>query len=131
MESDEVEKIIEETVNKTVMKLKMSGLMKDNRKTAYQKTEELLRNYETFKKVEDQPHTKKIVTIIASALYDLQKDDIYYEIIPMIYFEGKTREEVADYFDTTVTTISRNKNRLVNKLKNRIFSDDVIYELFL
>ena len=128
---DEIEKIIEETVNKTVMKLKMSGLMKDNRKTAYQKTEELLRNYETFKKVEDQPHTKKIVTIIASALYDLQKDDIYYEIIPMIYFEGKTREEVADYFDTTVTTISRNKNRLVNKLKNRIFSDDVIYELFL
>ena len=128
---DEIEKIIEETVNKTVMKLKMSGLMKDDRKTAYQKTEELLRNYETFKKVEDQPHTKKIVTIIASALYDLQKDDIYYEIIPMIYFEGKTREEVADYFDTTVTTISRNKNRLVNKLKNRIFSDDVIYELFL
>lgn len=130
MESDDVEKIIEETVNKTIIKLKMSGLMKDNRKTAYQKTEELLRNYETFKKVEDQPHTKKIVTTIASALYDL-KDDIYYEIIPMIYFKGKTREEVADYFDTTVTTISRNKNRLVNKLKNRIFSDDVIYELFL
>lgn len=127
---DEIKKVIQDTVNETVMKLKMSGLMKDNRKTAYQKTEELLRNYETFKKVEDQPHTEKIVNIITSALQDLE-NDLYYEIIPMVYFEGKTREDVADYFDTTVTTISRNKNRLVNKLKNRIFSDDVIYELFL
>lgn len=128
--SCDIKQIINDTVNETVMKLKMSGLMKDDRKTAYQKTEELLRNYETFKKVEDQPHTEKIVNIITSALQDLE-DDLYYEIIPMVYFEGKTREDVADYFDTTVTTISRNKNRLVNKLKNRIFSDDVIYELFL
>lgn len=130
MENELIKKVIQDTVNETVMKLKMSGLMKDNRKTAYQKTEELLRNYETFKKVEDQPHTEKIVNIITDALQDLE-NDLYYEIIPMIYFEGKTREDVAGYFDTTVTTISRNKNRLVNKLKNRIFSDDVIYELFL
>lgn len=128
--NDETQKMIEYVVDRTVIKLKMSGLMRDSRKSAYQKTEELLRNYETFKKAEDQPYTKKIVTIIADALYDL-KDDVYYDIIPMIYFEGRSREDVAEYFDTTVTTISRNKNRLINKLKARIFSDDVIYELFL
>lgn len=130
MNDDDVKQIIADTVNETVMKLKMSGLMKDTRKTAYQKTEELLRNYNTFSKVEDQPSTVKLVKIINDALDEI-KDDPYYEIIPLIYFENETREYIAEEFDTTVTTISRNKNRLVNKLKARLFSDDVIYELFL
>ena len=127
---NDIKKIIDETVNSTVLKLKAAGLMKDSRKTAYQKTEELLKNYSAFKKVEDQPTTMKLVNIIEDALKDINAD-LYFEIIPMIYFEGMTREEVAEQFNTTVTTISRNKNRLVNKLKNRLFSDDVIYELFL
>ena len=127
---DETQKMIEYIVDRTVIKLKMSGLMKDTRKTAYQKTEALLRNYNTFSKVEDQPSTTKLMKIINEALDEI-KDDPYYEIIPLIYFENATREYVAEEFDTTVTTISRNKNRLVNKLKTRIFSDEVIYELFL
>ena len=49
----DIEKIIDRAVNtavnSTVIKLKMSGLMKDDRKTAYQKTEELLRNYNIFR----------------------------------------------------------------------------------
>lgn len=126
----DIKKIIEDTVNATVIKLKMSGLMKDGRKTAYQKTEELLRNYNNFCKAEDQPYAKKIVRIIDDTLEDIE-DDPYGEIIPLIYFEGETRESVAEYFDTTVTTISRNKTRLINILKVRLFSDDVIYELFL
>lgn len=124
-----IEQIINDTVNATVLKLKMAGLMKDNRKTAYQKTEELLRNYNTFKE-SDQPYTQKLVTKIDNALESI-KDDIYYDVIPLIYFKDETRENVADHFRTTVTTISRNKVRLVNKLKVVLFSDDVIYELFL
>ena len=129
MQDYEVKRIINDTVNATVLKLKMAGLMKDDRKSAYQKTEELLRNYNAFVE-SDQPYTQKLVRKINEAL-DSIKSDIYYEIIPMVYFEGDTREAVAEYFDTTVTTVSRNKNRLVNKLKVRLFSDDVIYELFL
>lgn len=125
----DIEQIINDTVNATVLKLKMAGLMKDNRKTAYQKTEELLRNYNTFKE-SDQPYTQKLVAKIDNALQSI-KDDIYYDVIPLIYFEDETRENVADHFRTTVTTISRNKVRLVNKLKVVLFSDDVIYELFL
>lgn len=124
-----IEQIINDTVNATVLKLKMAGLMKDNRKTAYQKTEELLRNYNTFKE-SDQPYTQKLVTKIDNALESI-KDDIYYDVIPLVYFKDETRENVADHFRTTVTTISRNKVRLVNKLKVVLFSDDVIYELFL
>ena len=129
-EGYDIKKIIDDAVNATVIKLKMSGLMKNNRKTAYQKTEELLRNYRTFEQIQDKPYTKKIVKIINDALQQIQEDR-YYEIIPLIYFEGRTREEVAEYFDTTVTTISRNKSRLINKIKPLLFSDDVIYELFL
>lgn len=125
----DIEQIINDTVNATVLKLKMAGLMKDNRKTAYQKTEELLRNYNTFKE-SDQPYTQKLVAKIDDALQSIE-DDIYYDVIPLIYFEDETRENVADRFRTTVTTISRNKVRLVNKLKVILFSDDVIYELFL
>lgn len=129
LNEDDAKKLINDTVNATVLKLKMAGLMRDDRKTAYQKTEELLRNYNAFVE-SDQPYTQKLVRKIDAALESI-KDDIYYDVIPMTYFEGSTREAVAEYFDTTVTTISRNKNRLVNKLKVRLCSDDVIYELFL
>ena len=124
-----IQKIINDTVNSTVLKLKMAGLMKDDRKTAYEKTEELLRNYNAFKK-SDQPYTIKLVKKINDAL-DMIMDDLYYDVITMYFFEKKTREEIAEQYDTTVTTISRNKTRLINKLKPILFSDDVIYELFL
>lgn len=123
--------IIKRTVDYTVMKIKLAGLMKDNRQTAYQKTEQILRSYNDMKKAYSENGTaKKFVDIIDAALLEL-KDDQYYEIIEMIYFENHSRESVAEFFDTTVTTISRNKRRLIEKLKTLIFADDVIYELFL
>ena len=124
-----VSSAVNAAVNKTVLKMKMSGLMRDDRKTAYQKTEELLRNYYEFCK-SDQPYTKKLVEKIDAALEEISQDN-YGEIISLIYFENESRESVADYYNTTVTTISRNKTRLVNRLKVLLFSDDVIYELFL
>lgn len=121
---------IEEIVNFTVLKLKMAGLMKDDRKSAFQKTETLLRNYPVFKNVTDKESTIKLVQTIEEALDEI-KDDIYYEIIPMVYFENRTREDIAEYFNTSTKTITRNKNKLINLLKLRLFSDDVIFELFL
>lgn len=129
MDNIDIKAIITETVNTTVLKLKMAGLMKDSRRTAYQKTEDLLRNYKEFKE-SDQPYTQKLVVRIDEALESI-KDDIYYDIIPLTYFDDETRENIADKFNTTERTISRNKGRLVNQLKVKLFSDDVIYELFL
>lgn len=127
----DINEIIQETVNCTIAKLKLSGLMKDNRQTAFQKTEHVLKNYNDLKKSYSEDGTaKKFIDIINAALSEIH-DDQYYDIIPMIYFENHSREAVAEFFDTTVTTISRNKRRLINKLKTLIFSDDVIYELFL
>ncbi len=128
---NDIREIINETVDYTVAKLKLSGLMKDNRQTAFQKTEQILRNYNELKKSYSEDGTaKKFVDIIDNALKELESD-LYYDIIPMMYFENQTRESIAEYFDTTVTTISRNKRRLINKLKYMLFADDVIYELFL
>lgn len=128
---NDIREIINETVDYTVAKLKLSGLMKDNRQTAFQKTEQILRNYNELKKSYSEDGTaKKFVDIIDKALKELESD-LYYDIIPMMYFENQTRESIAEYFDTTVTTISRNKRRLINKLKYMLFADDVIYELFL
>lgn len=126
---ENIDKIIEDTVNRTVLKLKLAGLMKDDRKTAAQKTEELLRNYPSFK-LSDQPYTKKLCQKIETALKTIQ-NDYYYEIIALYYFEQMTREEVAERFNTSETTISRNKRRLIDNLSAVLFSDDLIYELFL
>lgn len=124
-----IDEIIEDTVNRTVLKLKLAGLMKDDRKTAAQKTEELLRNYPSFK-LSDQPYTKKLCQKIETALKTIQ-NDYYYEIIALYYFEQMTREEVAERFNTSETTISRNKRRLIDNLSAVLFSDDLIYDLFL
>ena len=126
--SQEIEKIIAETVNTTILKLKLAGLMKNNRKSAFQKTEEILRNYNGFT-LSDQPQTKKLLHRLNDALSTI-RDDPYYDLIKLIYFDGESREYAAEYFDTSVTTISRNKTRLINKLKSILFSDDFILELY-
>lgn len=128
--TEEIKTIIEDTVNATVLKMKMAGLLKDDRRSAIEKLEELLRDYPVFKSIQDKEYTIKLVAKVDEALSQI-KDDPYYEVISMFYFENRTRENIALDFNTSVTTISRNKTRLLNQLKVILFSDDVIYELFL
>lgn len=123
-----VEEIIQKTVNETVLKLKVAGLMKDNNKTAYQKTEELLRNYYAIS-ISGDPAAEKMVMQIESALRSIQDDD-YYDVILLYYLENHTRDYIADYYDTSPTTISRNKTRLIKKLSAVLFSDDYIKQLY-
>lgn len=73
--------------------------------------------------------TKNFIQVIDAAIETL-KDDPYFEIISMRYFEGQTREDIAEYFEVDVRTITRNKNRLINQLQIRLFSDEVIYQIF-
>ena len=73
--------------------------------------------------------TRSFIKIIEDAIYSLQ-DDPYYHLIHLRYFEGRTREEIAEYFDCDVKTVTRNKNRLINLLQIRLFSDEVIQQIF-
>ena len=127
---EDIRDIISDTVNETVAKMKMAGLTKDNRKTAIEKLEELLRNYQTFKAVEGKEVTAKLVAKVDEAMKSIENDP-YYDVIRLFYFEGQTRESIALDYGCTETTISRNKTRLLNKLKAILFSDEVIFELFL
>lgn len=132
---DELKKYIDETTNQTVIKLKRSGLMRENKRSSFKKTEDLLKNYNKYKlAVKSDPDntikTKKLLHIIDNALDDIV-DDPYCDVINMFYFESKTREQIAEFYNVEVKTITRNKNRLVNDLKIILFSDRTIEELFL
>jgi hypothetical protein len=153
---------------------------KKNEKTAYQKTEQLLFNYNGFKRiveerkqeiadlrkygvpqksamsggervqtsrtvqgivlpedaVEDAVRTVQASvqgTVQAIALIDkcmaALKNDMYYEILPMRYFEGRTLEDIGAYFGCDHSTISRNRSRLVRELSMRLFPDEVTREM--
>lgn len=124
----DIEEIIQKTVDKTVLKLKVAGLMKDTNKTPQQKTEDLLRNYNAFA-VSGDPAAEKMILQIEAAL-KIIRDDIYYDVITMYYMDGKTREDIAEDYGTSVTTISRNKTRLIKELSAVLFSDDYIKQLY-
>jgi RNA polymerase sigma factor (sigma-70 family) len=73
--------------------------------------------------------TRNFIRIIENAL-DALRDDPYYDLIRLRYFEGCSREEIAEHFDCDVKTVTRNKNRLINLLQIRLFSDEVIQQIF-
>lgn len=130
--NEEIREVIQATVDETVLKLKKAGLMKDNEKSASKKTEEILKICKDLKaaKPEVGSPTEIILKKVDEALETLEGDD-YSELIRMLYFDGVSREEAAEYFEVEPITITRNKRRLIEKIKNIVFADDVIKELFL
>jgi DNA-directed RNA polymerase specialized sigma subunit len=72
-------------------------------------------------------------TVQAIALIDkcmaTLKNDPYYPILEMRYFEGRTQEDIAYELKCTQKTISQNKGRLVRELAMRLFPDQVIGEM--
>lgn len=128
MIDESIKEVIDETATVTVQKMQMAKLIKDGTKSAFQKTEEVLRNYPTFRRIKDKPYTVNLVNKVEKALDEI-KDDPYYDIIQMFYFENETRESIALTLDITVRTVARNKRRLVNELKVKLFSDDCIREI--
>ena len=57
------------------------------------------------------------------------KDEKYYEIIRLKYFEGKTIDEMCEYFEVSDTTIKKAKNKLINEIRVLLFPNNVINEL--
>lgn len=74
-------------------------------------------------------NTQKYIKIIDGALDSIRSDQ-YYRIIEMKYFEELSNEEIAAELGKDKSTISRNKNRLINILKIRLFADEVLEQLF-
>ena len=57
-------------------------------------------------------------------------DDTILKTYKQLKVEGKTHEEIAEILGKDVSWISKNKNRLISKLKIILFSDDVLKEIF-
>ena len=93
-------------------------------KSDEEKVEEKIESIENSIRV-----TRSFIDIIVKAIEGLS-DDPYYELIHMRYFEGCSREDIADHFNVDVKTVTRNKNRLINQLQIRLFSDEVIKQIF-
>lgn len=188
MDKQEKLELVELITTSVVAALESKGLFgkadinptKKTEKTAYQKTEQLLFNYNGFKRiikekeqeiidlrtygvpqkssgamgervqtsrnvegivlpeesVEAAVHTvQRSVegTVQAIALIDkcmvALKDDPYYKILEMRYFEGRTQEDIALCFGCSQVTISNNKSRLVKELAMRLFPNQVIDEM--
>ena len=74
--------------------------------------------------------TQRFIGIIDSALEKISTDH-YFDVIRLYYFERLSREVIADRLKVLdVKTISRNKRRLMEKLKMDLFSGDAIAEIF-
>lgn len=126
--------LIELTVKHTVAELKRAGMIRENRLNSYQKTERALYLYPKMRQIvggyeiDGLKITREFVQLIDDALQTI-KNDPYYEIIPMKYFDGKTHEQIAEFFDVQPAAISKQRKRLINQIRGIIFTDDYISEL--
>ena len=69
-------------------------------------------------------YIEKINSVISSL-----KNEKYYEIIKLKYFEGKTIDDMCEYFEVSDTTIKKAKNKLINEIRVLLFPNNVISEL--
>lgn len=63
-------------------------------------------------------------TAVKKALHALS-DDPYLEIIYFQYRDSKTLEWVAEYYAVDISTIKRNKKRLINKIYEYLVNEEL------
>lgn len=102
MTEKQIQKIIDDTVDATIRKLKDAGLLKDSNDVAYQEITARLRQY--FKDGETD-------TEVTEALNRLS-DDPYSKAIFLYFRYGYTLEGIADSLGVDVSTVTRNKRRI-------------------
>ena len=110
MSEEEIKRLIELTVSKSIEEYKRSGLLRESENVAYTDISAILTNY--FK-------TEKKDTSIAYAIQG-QRFDPYFKIITMYFEENKTIEAIAEELNVDISTIVRNKKRLCLAIYNEI-----------
>ena len=178
IEKSDLENIIKETVKATILELGIGKAQHKEERSAFQKTELLLWNYNSFKRVikekeeqiadlrkygvphkgsavhtytgdnnvhglstvdetvENAVHTvqssvqeiKSVINMVDNAMNSIKNDE-FYPILELRYFNGMSQSEIANALNCTQQNISYHKNRLVRELSMRIFPNDVAKEL--
>lgn len=93
---------IQSIVIMTVQELKRQGLLKDTYGVILREFEPVIREYFTKKK------SKNIEKVLHS-----YSDDPYIDIIYLHYRDSLTLEKIAHVMDRDISTIKRNKKRLI------------------
>ena len=68
---------------------------------------------------------ENVVNMVERALGTIRNNK-YYDIIEMKYFDDLTFEHISEKLDISVITAKRYKNKMIRQLQLVIFSDDVI-----
>lgn len=83
----------------------------------------------TIKNIEKSIIKTKVILNYIDNILTKFKQDPYYEIIKLKYFDKKTHEEIAEILKKDISTINRNKNRLINEIKVYLMPNDIITDL--
>lgn len=127
MTDEEIQKIADKTADVMMMRLRAAGLIED-KKSNCEKTEGLLQDFKRYEAItDDSPYINSTVKRVKKALREIESDR-YYRVITLYYFEGKTREQIAEVLGCSVTTVRRAKKRLINEIGKIVFPEESLRE---
>ena len=106
MTAEEIKMIVKETVRE----LKESDLLADKDTFKYAEGAKMLRQY-----YDDGGNDKEITKALKAI-----DTDLYVDILPLFYRDGQTMEHLAESMGVDVTTVYRNKRRLVITLYDMV-----------
>ena len=89
------------------------------------KTEDLLKMYHALSRGDGSGISRVIVRKLDRALNEMRSDK-WYEVIVGFYFEGLSREALADMLNVSDRTVTRQKNRLIRELTWYMFPDESV-----
>jgi Sigma-70, region 4. len=72
---------------------------------------------------------KILVQLIERGLEEIKNDE-YYKIIELRYFENETIENISEILSSSIRSVKRHRNRLINELCEILFPEEVL-EKFL
>lgn len=132
----ELAKIVSETVVAALTNSSKNTGKTSTPTLAFQKTEQILYNYYDFKKVvrertaeeESIKSTVRMIELVDKGITALNTDP-YYKVLEMLYFEGRTQEDIALEFKCSQVAISYHKKRLVKKLSVYLYPDQVVEDI--
>lgn len=126
---EDIKTYIDRAIADTVTRLRLEGFLKTDTRTAYEKTEELLRRYPALKE-SDQPTARKICAEVEACMQSIS-NDIYARVIELFYFEGMTNAACALELNCEERTARRNRKRFVEDFSVRLASEEFIREILL
>lgn len=127
MTDAETTKIINDTVAATIAQLQAAGMLRINTRTAYEKTEELLRQYPRLKTLPGD-YAQRVVQEIDACLAEVEQEP-YADVIRLYYFGGLKNAACAKVLACDERTGRRARRRLVEQFSVRLASEEFIREL--